>query len=229
MLAHVQSFVLDGINAHRCEVEVDISESGLPATTIVGLPDAAVKESIERVRAAMLNTGYHFPVGRVLVNLAPADVRKEGPVYDLPIAIGLLRALGVIRDDTRLERTAIAGELALDGRVRRVGGIINMALMAKGNGAVSAIVPRANAPEAAVVAPLSVYGIETLADAVAILNAESPVGPESAVDVEGLIAAAQPEVDFGDIIGQEAPKRAVTIAAAGSHNILKMCPGVGRG
>ena len=224
MLAHVQSFVLEGIDALRCEVEVDVSDKSLPGTTVVGLPDAAVRESMERVRAAVLNSGYEFPVGRVLVNLAPADVRKEGPVYDLPIAIGLLRAVGVVHNDARLGTCAVAGELALDGRVRPVSGIINMAIMAESQNIKVAIVPKANAAEAAVISSLKVFGIETLAEAVGILNHESEQQPVDPVDIESLIAEARPELDFSDIVGQEAPKRAVVIAAAGSHNVLMIGP-----
>ncbi|MFG0253368.1 MAG: YifB family Mg chelatase-like AAA ATPase [Phycisphaerales bacterium JB038] len=224
MLAHVQSYVLDGIDALPCEVEVDVSERGLPGTTIVGLPDAAVKEALERVRAAVSNSGYEFPIGRILVNLAPADVRKEGPVYDLPIALGLLRATGAIRDGQRLDRCLVAGELALDGRVRPVSGIINMAILAEKKGATAVLVPEANAAEAAVVGGLRVYPIRTLADAVGLLNRETDPTPHEHVDVEALIAAAKPEIDFGDIVGQEAAKRAVTIAAAGSHNLLMIGP-----
>ncbi len=130
MLAKVHSFVLAGIEPVGCEVEVDVAEQGLPKTTIVGLPDAAGKESIERVRSAVTNCGYPFPWSRLLVNLAPADIRKEGPSFDLPIAIGLLLAERVIRT-TRHERLLLAGELALDGRLRPVAGAINLALLCR--------------------------------------------------------------------------------------------------
>ena len=128
MLSQCHSFVLQGIDAIACEVEVDVVADAMPKTTIVGLPDAAVKESIERVRAAVTNTGYPFPIARLLVSLAPGDVRKEGPVYDLPIAVGVLLAEHVIAGD-RHKRLMFAGELALDGRVRPVSGIINLALL----------------------------------------------------------------------------------------------------
>src|SRR5690606_890115 len=128
MLAQVHSFVLQGIEPAACEVEVDVAEEGLPKTTIVGLPDAAVKESIERVRAAIGNSGYPFPMARLTVSLAPGDIRKEGPIYDLPIALGLLLAERVVQTQ-RHRRLLFAGELALDGRLRPISGVINLALL----------------------------------------------------------------------------------------------------
>ncbi|MEM9251886.1 MAG: magnesium chelatase domain-containing protein, partial [Planctomycetota bacterium] len=130
MLAQVHSFVLRGIEPIACEVEVDVADRGLPRTTIVGLPDAAVRESMERVRSAIENSGFIYPEARLLVSLAPGDVRKEGPVFDLPIAVGLLLSVGAVRSE-RHTRLLVAGELALDGRVRPVGGVINLAMLAK--------------------------------------------------------------------------------------------------
>ncbi len=130
MLAQVHSFVLQGIDPLLCEVEVDVADQGMPHTMIVGLPDAAVKESIERTRSAIINSGYPFPMSRLLVNLAPADIRKEGPIFDLPIAIGLLLAGQVIQTQ-RHKRLLFAGELALDGRVRPINGVINLAILAQ--------------------------------------------------------------------------------------------------
>ena len=171
MLSRIQSFVLLGIDAISCEIEIDVSQRSLPSTQIVGLPDAAVKESLDRVRAAIQNTGYSFPQGRVLIYLAPADVRKEGPVYDLPIAVGVLIAEGVLCPDAQdgldPRVCVFAGELALDGRVRPIKGVISMALLAREQGAKAIVVPAQNAVEASVVVGLEVYSVRTLAEVVA--------------------------------------------------------------
>lgn len=229
MLARVQSFVLEGVDAHPCEVEVDLAENGLVREEVVGLPDAAVKESIERVRSAVQNSGYAFPAGRLLINLAPADVRKEGPVYDLPIALGLLLAGGVIRGGAEGEgldhrRLFVAGELALDGRVRPVRGAIALALLARDAGYDGLILPADNASEAAVVAGLEVYGARTLTEVVGWLTGGLEAQPHPPVDVNSMIRDAAAEVDFADVRGQEGVKRALTVAAAGRHNILMLGP-----
>jgi magnesium chelatase family protein len=150
VLATVHSYVLTGIDAILCEVEVDVSQRGLAKTTIVGLAQTAVKESIERVRRAMINGGFPFPGHALLINLAPADVKKEGPSLDLPMAIGLLRASGSIETDLH-KQFLIAGELALDGRVRKIKGVLSLALLAKDRKMRGVILPAENAREAAVV------------------------------------------------------------------------------
>lgn len=223
MLAQVHSFVLQGIDPVACEVEVDVADRGLAKTTIVGLPDAAVKESIERVRSAISNSGYPFPMSRMLVNLAPADIRKEGPSFDLPIAVGLLLAQQVIANQFH-KQFLFAGELALDGRLRPVNGVINLAILAKSLGVRGVIVPMDNAPEAAVVGGIEVYPADTLATVVGFLNGQYEIEPYPQVDVESILSDQQPEVDFADVRGQEGAKRALTIAAAGAHNILMIGP-----
>ncbi|MCA9294240.1 MAG: YifB family Mg chelatase-like AAA ATPase [Phycisphaerales bacterium] len=268
MIARVSSFILEGIAAVPCEVEVDFDPTGLERQSIVGLPDAAVRESLERVKAALTNTGYRCPVGRLLVNLAPADTRKEGPVYDLAIAIGLLVAGSVIEpargrtamigarqgehahartngashtardnggvalldaepggpDGLDLRRFMVAGELALDGRVRPVRGIIALAALAHARGMRGVIVPQANAREASVVGGLEVYGVSSLAEVVGLVTGMLDVPLEPPVDVEALIEGTRPPVDFADVRGQETVKRAITVAAAGGHNILMLGP-----
>ena len=218
MLAQAHSFVLQGIDAIACEIEVDVVADAMPKTTIVGLPDAAVKESIERVRAAVTNTGYPFPFARLLVSLAPGDVRKEGPVYDLPIAVGVLLAQHVI-DGDKHKRLMFAGELALDGRVRPVSGVINLALLCKQLKLDGVVVPMDNAHEAAAVDGIEVYPADTLASVVSFLNGKLDIQPIAPIDVDQQLQTAMPAADFADIRGQEAVKRAMTVAAAGGHNI----------
>ncbi len=223
MLAQVHSFVLQGIDPVACEVEVDVADQGLAKSMIVGLPDAAVKESIERVRSAIVNSGYHFPLSRLLVNLAPADIRKEGPIFDLPIALGLLLAERVIQTQ-RHKRLLFAGELALDGRLRPINGVINLAILARASGLEGVVVPAANASEAAAVGDIHVYPADSLATVVGFLNDQYPIEPHPDVDVEAMLANEPPQVDFADVRGQEAAKRALTITAAGSHNIVMIGP-----
>jgi magnesium chelatase family protein len=233
--------LLQGIDAIACEVEVDVNEEAIPeVTTIVGLPDIGVKESRERVRSALINTGYAFPRGRQLINLAPADVRKEGPMYDLPIAVGLLLAQGVIKvaPDANLPRGTssvqpvvldprryiFAGELALDGRLRPIKGVIAMTALAKAKGMLGVFVPAGNATEAAVVPGVEVFGVSTLAEVVGLLTGRLPAEPMPQLDVERALQTAAAPVDFVDVRGQEGVKRALTIAAAGMHNILMLGP-----
>ena len=227
MLARVQSFVLSGIDDGPCEVEVDIADVGLPRTTVVGLPDAAVRESVERVQSAVRNSGYPFPDTPLLVNLAPADLRKEGPIYDLPIAIGLLIANGTIRPpvkDTPIDYRSLlfAGVVALDGRLRAINGAISLAIHAKRRGMRGVVLPADNAREAAAVGGIEVFGASTLAGVVSLLSGEQLFDPENPVDFEELVARSRPAVDMADIKGQEAAKRAMIIAVAGGHNILAL-------
>ncbi|MCA9303434.1 MAG: ATP-binding protein [Phycisphaerales bacterium] len=247
MVPKIHSFILQGIDATPCEIEIDLDDAQLQKELIVGLPDAAVRESLERVRAAIGNTGYPMPLGRTLINLAPADVRKEGPMYDLPIAVGLLMAQQVIHhrapvgipngggdlleDERGLDprRVLFAGELALDGRVRPIRGAIAMAELARSMGLDAVIVPIANASEASVVGGVRVFGVSTLAEVVGLVNGELPLEPHPPVDVASMIALASAPIDFSEIKGQESVKRAMVIAAAGQHNIVKLCTSNGNG
>lgn len=223
MLSRIHSFILIGIDPALCEVEVDVSQRGLSRSTIVGLPQAAVKESIERVRRAIINSGFPFPSHALLINLAPADVKKEGPALDLPIAIGLLRGSSSIQTD-RHKKLLIAGELALDGRVRKIKGALSLAMLARDKGFQGVIVPEENAREAAVVEGVEVYPVANLSQAVSFLNEQLPLAP---YELDGEIFQASqvsPVLDFADVRGQEAVKRAIVIAAAGAHNILMIGP-----
>lgn len=228
MLAQVHSVTLDGIEAIACEVEVDIASRGFTGSNIVGLPDAAVKESTDRIKAALINCGYQFPKHRILVNLAPADVRKEGPSFDLPIAVGMLAANKQI-DCPRVKEYLIVGELALDGRVRPVKGVLSTAMLAGAKGYRGVIVPRQNVTEAAVVEEIDAIGVANLAEAIGFLSEQLPLEPAQ-VDLDDLFAlCSKYDYDFEEVRGQEFAKRALTIAAAGGHNILMIgAPGVGK-
>ena len=223
MVARLYSSTFSGIEALSVEVEVDVSARGFSGSALVGLPDAAVKESLDRVRAAMENSGYDYPRNRSVINLAPADLRKEGPAFDLPIALGLLIANGDITCE-RLDDYLIVGELALGGDVRPVRGVLSSAMLAQQSGRRGILVPEVNGPEAAVVDGLEVIPVSSLTQAVGFLTGELPLEPME-VDMDEVFAtSSQYDVDFAEVRGQEHVKRALTIAAAGRHNLLLVGP-----
>jgi magnesium chelatase family protein len=223
MLAKLQTYSLLGIEAEPVEVEVDVSPVALPKTILVGLPEAAVRESTHRVGRALENSGYERPNDRVVINLAPAELPKQAATFDLPISLGMLAASQQLESE-RFTDYAVVGELALEGHTRPAKGVLSIAMRAKSDGLRGLLVPRQNAGEAAVVEGLDVIPIDSLTQAVAFFLGEVDIQPTPSRLSELFQELAGYDEDFADVRGQELAKRAITIAAAGAHNLLMLGP-----
>ncbi|WP_397571871.1 YifB family Mg chelatase-like AAA ATPase [Schlesneria sp. T3-172] len=228
MLAKLTTYSLLGIDALPVEVEVDISPGAMPKTILVGLAEAAVRESTHRIERALVNCGYVRPLDRIVINLSPADLPKEAASFDLPIAMGMLVASGQLTSDA-LSQYAAIGELALDGTIRPAKGALSMALAAKEQGWRGVVLPAANAQEAAVVEGIDIIPVTSLTEAVGFYSGQLEIPPQPFSWADAVASYGQYGVDYSDVRGQESAKRAVTVAAAGAHHLLMLgSPGTGK-
>jgi len=228
MLAKLFTYSLLGIKAEPIEVEVDISPGAMPKTILVGLAEAAVKESTHRIERALVNSGYNRPIDRIVINLSPADLPKDAASFDLPIALGLLTASGQLQSE-RFEDYAAVGELALDGVIRPVKGALSMAIAARRQGKRGLLVPVENAQEAAVVGEIDAIPVGSLAEAVGFYSEQLDIPATEFSWEQALSESAAYDIDYHDVKGQELAKRAVTVAAAGAHHLLMLgSPGTGK-